>query len=208
MKKYALLFLTALVPLFAAAQESKYFDVDHKEISKSTFQKKRAANAVLDFQNDSTHHLINREEKGTVKDKVKLVSLLEIASKQKIDPSKPIVIIYYPGKDPCNSSGNIKFVAAKDKELEKDLSKKYKIQPLFIYKENTGLDRFKKAINWVKDPGQAVEKHFFKHHYPCGSFVVISKNGDYISYFGEYMNSQVLEATKKLSEQLSKDIEL
>jgi hypothetical protein len=41
-----------------------------------------------------------------------------------------------------------------------------------------------------------VENLFFEHHYPCSSFAVISKNGDYISYFGEIGKEYIWEATQ------------
>ncbi len=44
-----------------------------------------------------------------------------------------------------------------------------------------------------------IERLFFKYHYPCSSFVVISKNGDYISYFGEFGMKPVWEATQQMN---------
>ncbi|QIL37863.1 hypothetical protein G7074_00290 [Pedobacter sp. HDW13] len=202
MKKYAFLLLATFFSLCLFAQEPKYFDVNHKEISKATFDEKRSTNTVLDIPGDSINHhkLINREEKGKINDRTQLLSFLETASNRKIDPAKPIVIIYYPCQDTCNSTGNPQFVIAANNTLKKDLQNQVKTVPLYVYKTDTGLDKFGKAINWIKDPEQIVEKHFFKHHYPCGSFVVISKSGDYISYFGEYANSYLVEVAKKLNE--------
>ncbi|MNK49625.1 hypothetical protein D3C87_684830 [compost metagenome] len=202
MKKYALLLLVTSFSLCLYAQKSKYFDVNHQEISKATFDKKRATNAVLDIPGDSLHHhlLISREEKGKINDRTQLLSILERALNRKIDTVKPIVIIYYPGEDACNSTSNPQLMIAANNTLKKDLYKQVKTAPLYVYKTATGIDKFGKAINWIKDPEQIVEKHFFKHHYPCGSFVVISKSGDYISYFGEYSNSYLIQIAKKLSE--------
>ncbi len=202
MKKYALLLLASVFSLCLYAQAPKYFDVNQKEISKASFDEKRATNTVLDIPGDSLHHhiLINREEKGRINDRIQLLSFLERASDRKIDTVKPIVIIYYPGQDSCNSTGNPQLMIAANNTLKKDLYKQIKTAPLYLYKTATGLDKFGKAINWIKDPEQIVEKYFFKHHYPCRSFVVISKSGDYISYFGEYPNSYLVEIAKKLNE--------
>ena len=201
MKKYLLILLTCFIFCCASAQEHKYFDVDHKEISKTTFEEKRATNTVLSITGDSIHHhqLINREEKGKINDKAQLVSLLERASNRKIDTLKSIVIIYYPGQDSCNSTGNPKMLIEANKTLKSDLHRQLKLEPIYIYKTATGLSKFEGAINWIKDPEQTIERHFFKYHYPCGSFVVISKNGDYMSYFGEYPGSYIVETAKKLS---------
>ena len=48
-----------------------------------------------------------------------------------------------------------------------------------------------------------IEQLFFKHHYPCSSFVVISSKGDYISYFGEFPKEFVWEAVQILKQTIS-----
>jgi len=205
MKKIMLSIIPLLLLKFSTkAQEVKnirYFDVDNKEISKSTFEEKRSSNTFLDIPGDSSNHhkLINREEKGEINDRTKLISLLESVSSKKIDSLKPMVIIYHPGQDNHNVTGNTGFIKAKYKDLEANLSKLYNVKPLYVYKEINGTNKYGSSINWIKDPEQMIEKHFFKYHYPSGSFVVIAKNGNYISYFGEYMNDSILDATKKLN---------
>lgn len=202
MQKYTLLLLATFFSLHLFGQQARYFDVNHAEISKTAFEEKRATNTVLDIPGDSSHHhqLVNREEQGKIDDKTQLTTLLESALGKKIDATKPIVIIYYPGQDACNSAANPDFVTEGNKLLAADLFKQAKVKPIFVYKEPTGLAKSGKNINWIKDPQQTIEKHFFKHHYPCGSFVVISKNGEYSSYFGEYMRSDVVEVKKKLNQ--------
>jgi hypothetical protein len=51
-------------------------------------------------------------------------------------------------------------------------------------------------LEWKKDSEGIVERLFFEHHYPCSSFVSISKNSDYISYFGEFGKEYIWEATQ------------
>src|SRR5690554_7472784 len=48
-------------------------------------------------------------------------------------------------------------------------------------------------------PYTTLFRSFFEYHYPCHSFVVISKDGNYISYFGEFMKEYVWEATQLMS---------
>jgi hypothetical protein len=55
------------------------------------------------------------------------------------------------------------------------------------------------VITWYKDPEQIIERLFFEHHYPCNSFVILSKDGNFISYFGEFGNEQVWEAIQSIN---------
>ena len=71
-------------------------------------------------------------------------------------------------------------------------------KPIYIYKNKSGLKK-SREISWHQDPIATIEKLFFKEHYPCGSFVVISKDGDFISYFGEYYYTQVSDALQNLA---------
>ena len=54
-------------------------------------------------------------------------------------------------------------------------------------------------MDWYKDPYHIIEKLFFKYHYPCSSFVVISKTGEFSSYFGEISKENVWEAAEKMT---------
>lgn len=182
----------------------KFFDEKYNPISKTEFEKRKQEFKFLNIQGDSIHHriLVEREWQGKIENRKTLDSLLNIASKSDIDSAKPLVIIYYPGQDPCNSSGT---ATRRDKknwydELESRLKKIGSNNILYVYKDSKGLfgrnDGFR---NWLKDPDSFVESHFFKRHYPCSSFVVISENGTFISYFGEYTKDQIWQTVKYLS---------
>ena len=176
MKKFLFLILITFVTGNIFAQEAKYFDVDNKEISKKYFEEKRSTNSVLDILEDKNNHhkLIDRDDKGNIKDIEALISKIKNVTKKTLSPNKPIVIIYYPGEDPCNSGGDTKSVSKRYKDLEHTTAK---ANFIYIYKDHKGLEKFGNDIMWIKDPEQTIEKLFFKHHYPCSSFVVISKNG-------------------------------
>ncbi len=182
---------------------TKYFDEKNLEINKSTFERIRSTNKLLDIPGDSANHkkLILRETRGKITNRALLESLLEKEINQEIDSSKPIVIIYYPGKDPCNSSTS----ATKEAmqfwygQLEDRINQIAKTKPIYIYKEKEGLEKYDGVITWYKDPEQTIERLFFKHHYPCNSFVILSKEGDYISYFGEFGKEQVWEAIQNIN---------
>jgi len=179
---------------------TKYFDENNVEISKSKFDRIRSTNKLLDIPGDSVNHkkLILREERGKITNRALLVSLLEKETNQELDSTKPIVIIYYPGKDSCNSSGS----ATKESrkiwfgQLEDGINQVAQTKPIYIYKDNDGLEKYDGVLTWYKDPEGTVERLFLKNHYPCSSFVVVSKNGNYISYFGEFGKEYVWEATQ------------
>lgn len=181
----------------------KYFDENNKEISRTKFERIRSTNKLLEIPGDFKNHykLISRKKNGKLENRALLETLLEKETNQEIDATKPMIIIFYPGKDPCNSSGSDNKEARKIwfRQLEGGINFIAQTRPIYIYKDEDGLEKYNHILLWYKDPDQIVEKTFFKHHYPCSSFVVISKNGDYYSYFGEFTKEQVWEATKLMS---------
>lgn len=181
-------------------ETTRYFDENNVEISKSKFNRIRSTNKLLDIPGDSINHkkLTLREKRGKINDRKSLELLLEKATDRELDSDKPIVIIYYPGKDRCNSSGttNTEWIKNWYGQLEDGLNQVAEVKPLYIFKDNDGLEKYNGILNWKKDPEKTIERLFFEYHYPCSSFVVISKNGDYISYFGEFGKEYVWEATQ------------
>ena len=182
---------------------TKYFDENNLEINKSKFDRIRSTNKLLDIPGDSANHkkLILREKRGKITNRVLLEALLEKEINQEIDSTKPIVIIYYPGKDPCNSSTSTTKEAIQFwyGQLEDGITQIAKTKPIYIYKEKEGLEKYDGVITWHKDPEQTIERLFFEHHYPCNSFVILSKDGNYISYFGEFGKEQVWEAIQSIN---------
>jgi len=183
--------------------KTKYFDENNMEISRSKFNRIRSTSKLLYIPGDSVNHkkLTLREKRGKITNRVILESLLEKETKQELDSNKPIVIVYYPGKDPCNSSGT----ATKESrkiwfwQLEDGINQIAQIKPIYIYKDNEGLEKYDGVLTWHKDPEGTIERLFFEYHYPCSSFVVISKDGNYISYFGEFRNESVWKATQLMN---------
>ncbi|WP_339889173.1 hypothetical protein [uncultured Flavobacterium sp.] len=207
-KKLLLSFLLVLLVACSSSKgnknRTKYFDENNIEISKSKFNQIRATNLLLDIPGDSINHkkLTLREKIGRISDRPLLQSILEEQTKQKLDSLKPIVIIYYPGKDRCNSTGSVEVISRKFwyDMLEDGINQIAQIKPIYIYKDAEGLSKYEGILNWHKDPGGTIERLFFQYHYPCSSFVVISKNGDYISYFGEFSKDYVWNATHKMNQ--------
>ncbi|WP_418512162.1 hypothetical protein [Corallibacter sp.] len=205
MKKILLTFIIGILIYSCSAtktgkEKTRYFDENNVEISKSKFNRIRSTNKLLDIPGDSVNHkkLTLREKRGKINDRKSLELLLEKATDRELDSDKPIVIIYYPGKDLCNSSGttNTEWIKSWYGQLEDGLNQVAQVKPLYIFKDNDGLEKYNGILNWKKDPEKTIERLFFEYHYPCSSFVVISKNGDYISYFGEFGKEYVWEATQ------------
>ncbi len=180
--------------------KSKYFDENNIEISKSTFNRISSTNKLLEIPGDSSNHkkLTLREKRGRITNRPLLESRLEKEINQKLDSSKPIVIVYYPGKDYCNSTGttNQEWIKNWYGQLEDGLNQVAQVKPIYIYKDDGGLKKYNGILTWHKDPEGTIEKLFFKYHYPCSSFVVISKEGKYISYFGEFGKEYLWRATR------------
>ena len=207
MKKVLLIFIIGILFCSCSATKTagktKYFDENNIEISKSRFNQIRSTNKLLDIPGDSVNHkkLTLREKRGKITNRALLESLLEKETNQELDSNKPIVIIYYPGKDRCNSSGS----ATKESrkvwfgQLEDGINQIAQTKPIYIYKNNNGLSKYDGVLTWHKDPEGTIERLFFEYHYPCSSFVVISKDGNYISYFGEFGKQYVWEATQLMN---------
>lgn len=124
----------------------------------------------------------------------------KLGLQQEFQAGKPIIVIYYPGKDECNSTGSNDpaYLKNKHKSLLKYAEKHDAVPPLYFYKNPHGLEKYRGIHEWAADPDGLFEKLFFKYPYPCGSFVVISPNGNYRGILGEYPISQVDVALKKL----------
>jgi hypothetical protein len=114
---------------------------------------------------------------------------------------KPLIVIYYPGKDECNSTGpgnSTDYLAKNVKTVARYAEKHDALPPLYVYKNPHGLEKYRGIQEWSADPDGLFEKQFFPFPYPCGSFVVISPNGNYRGILGDYPISQIDVALKKL----------
>lgn len=207
-RKILLIFIIGII-IFSCStaknekDKTRYFDENNVEISKTKFNQIRSTNKFLEIPGDSINHkkLTLREKRGKINDRKSLELLLKENTNIQLDSYKPIVIIYYPGKDRCNASGTTdkEWIKSWYVQLEDGLNQIAQIKPLYIFKDNDGLEKYNGILRWHKDPDRTIERLFFEYHYPCSSFVVISKNGDYISYFGEFGKEYVWEATQAMN---------
>jgi hypothetical protein len=202
--------LISLLSNFSFAQNEKikngftaYFDENYNPITEEAFENRKWKNNLLAIQGDLINQkiLVSRERQGFIENKINFDYLLSAAINLKIDSSKTIVIIYHPGKDACNSSGKITSRSRKIwfDELERKVYKITQTKPIYIYKDKEGTEQDDGIITWYKDANQTIEKLFFNRHYPCSSFVVISKEGRFFSYFGEFSKEMVWNTAKILT---------
>lgn len=125
----------------------------------------------------------------------------KLGLQQEFQSRKPLIVIYYPGKDECNSTnqGNTpEWLTRNVKTVARYAEKHSAVSPLYIYKNPHGLEKYRGIQEWTADPDQLFERLFFQYPYPCGSFVVISPKGNYRGILGEYPISQIDVALKKL----------
>lgn len=205
MRKILTLIISAILinSCSSLQRDFTYLDINNNEISKSKFRQKRSTNQYLDIQIDSLNQkkLIERTKTGKLENFEAYRSLVSNKTSEKIDNTKPLVIIYHPGKDACNSSGSATKETLKNwyGTLEDGVQQLKANAPIYLYKEKEGLEKYDGVLNWHKDPDGLTEKLFFKYHYPCSSFVVISSDGEYISYFGEFSKEYVWNAINLIS---------
>lgn len=187
----------------ASAKQSdpnaKYFDANDRQITYSEFKRAMSSKHFLEIPGElpNSKKLITREQRGLIKDKHLIDELLEVTSGRKVAPNKNTVIIYYPGKDDCNKT--ISLSKPTIETMESELMATFQITPFYIFKNDKRLKRYANFLDWHKDPEEFFEKTFFKHHYPCTSFVIISPNGNYISYFGEFSTQKLYDGLVALN---------
>ncbi|WP_163514581.1 hypothetical protein [Gelidibacter japonicus] len=123
--------------------KTKYFNENNVEISKSEFKRSRLKNKFLEIEGDSVNHkkLTIREKRDKINNRKALEKLLEKELNHELESNKPIVIIYRPGKDPCNSSGTTDqgWIQNWFGQLEEGLKQIAKVKPIYIYKNMRAL---------------------------------------------------------------------
>jgi hypothetical protein len=207
MRNLLLFFILSITsPAFSQTRKKLYFDENNQPTTAWKFRQDEGAFNLLhlQFETDTATMYVKvvREHKGRLSpDSVRIIRHnLEEAAGVNIDPTHLLVINYYPGEDENNASGT------SDRALilrlhRQYLKRLYSLAPLdqfSIYKDSTGLSRYRDLIEWYPDVQHCIEKTFFKWHYPGGSVVVIHPNGNFYSYFGEYGQQQVFYFVRAL----------
>lgn len=180
--------------------ESLYFDPENNAVTKKEFYNIVNAREALVVKNDSLaiyKAITNRIEKGRIENYEEIIGKLEQTQPDiAFDKTKPLIVIFYPGKDPCNSSGSTD--RQEHSILEKKMDKLAKVKPIYLYRIKEGMNPSETFLDWRKDPSNIIERTFFKYHYPCSSFVIIMPNGKYISNFAEFSMEILWKSLKEL----------
>lgn len=174
----------------ASANGNKYFNHDDIEISAKEFVKIRNTYEylVIPLEDDKHFKLIERFEKDTLENPLRVYEYFEKLIGKELNKNQAVFIDYHPGLDECNTSGNITLDRNKDwnYKLNKVVKKYTQNQILHIAKNNSKILEGQSETGYLYDKDELIEDYFFKHHYPCSSFVIILPDGRYYSWFGEY----------------------
>jgi hypothetical protein len=203
MKRFLILFLTIQVlvgTMFSLAQ-SGYRDEMGREISQEYFEKQIIEGPYFGIPHEAGGEvLVHRMPFGKV-DYPKLF-FEKTGNLEAFESGLSLIVIYYPGKDECNSTGLGNNASSFKKEhatLIKWAEKDQAAPPVYLYSKATGIGKYPKVISWSPDPDQIFAQQFFKFPYPCGSFVVIHPSGNFRAILGEYPLSQIQVALKNLN---------
>ena len=190
-----------------AYQKSRLYDQENNRISQSKFYNQLLKNQDLSWAYVSNKtkfdkRLVAGQKHGVISNKATIIKQLNNTLNIDIASDKPVVIIYYPGKDPCNSSGSAtkQTIAKAQQDFEDKLYNLAQIKPIYLYKTIDGLANNYDLSKWHQDPDGLIESLFFEYHYPCSSYLVISKDGEFTSNFGEFNYSEILATTKRLNQ--------
>lgn len=197
------LFLFCCMLLQYTMNAQTYYDLDNNEIDKATFEDLEKSKKIYSVSNDSLKIFklmsINKSYETGSLDSKELINDLNQKLNLKIETTKPLIIYYYPGKDPCNSGGRYS-VRSENLKWNKQLSRKVRkiadVTVLRIYKNKEGLVTFK-DYDWKKDPNKLIENNFFRYDYGCEGFIIIDKD-EYYFGFGEYGPEAITNGLKEI----------
>ena len=188
--------------LYSQNKLTKYYNTDFENISEKEFKdfllKNNHQYNRFELEDQFAFILYQRKTKGklSAEELEKLnISLLNKGSLN----NNITIIIFYPGKDNCNNSNSISTWNVFDNDFLKKVEKK-NLNNFWIYKSDEDLKYYHpKKVDWKNDDDQVIEKTFFKMHYPCFSFAVIDKEGNYILNLGEFGKQNILEDIDELT---------
>lgn len=195
-----ILFLLSACFLTIQSFSQTYRDELGKRITREEFEQKITEGPYFGVpaENPQEKKLVYRMPFGMVDAGVFYEKLgLEDARKE----GKSLIVVFYPGKDECNSTGlgnNPATFQKNHQDVVKYAEKHQAVSPVYVYKNPHGLEKYQGIMEWIPDPEGVFEKQFFQFHYPCKSFVVITSTGQYRAILGEFPISQIDVALKKL----------
>jgi hypothetical protein len=203
-----LLIVTASAGL--VAQTEVYVNEWRETISKEEFDKEESESYFyLDYETEElfVHVKAKRVLKGRL-DKMthKLLrkSLYERSEKE-LDRTTYLVIVYSPGMDECLRTGNRSSIRASYRRLNTEIENLETTDIFYVYNESDANNTYGKNLKWIQDDPKTIQELFFPIHFPCGSFVLIDKKGNYYAFRGEYAVDQIIEGLLDLEITFSGD---
>ncbi|MDC7996482.1 hypothetical protein [Gilvibacter sediminis] len=196
MRLTLLLILTTSAGLFA--QTEVYVNEWRETITKEEFDKEETESYFyLDY--DSEELIVHVKAKRVLKDRLdsrthQLLrkSLYERSGKE-LDRKTYLVIVYSPGMDKCLRTGNRSSIRASHRRLNAEIENLEATDIFYVYNKPEANNTYGKNINWIQDDPKTIQELFFPIHFPCGSFVLIDKKGNYYAFRGEYAVDQIIE---------------
>lgn len=187
-----------MLPLCLQAQS--YFNELGKRITYADYEQKILSGPYFGVpgEKDGDQKLVHRMPAGLTNAKLFYEKLGMLAEFQ---AGRPLVVIFYPGKDECNSAASTsdpKLLRSNHEAVLKYAKKFGTASPVYLYQQSHGLEKYAGIHTWIPDPEGAFAQQFFQFPYPCKSFVVISPKGNYRAILGEFPISQISVALKKL----------
>ena len=181
-----------------ANEKTIFLDGNDKQVTEEAFNKIQMEFIAINDSLNIHKAVTNRKESGKLSNYNKIKEYL--SKIVKLDSTKYLVIIFHPGKDEFNSGGSqdLSFIKKKNDDLKQMIAKKGDAELIYIYKSPNGLEKQKTIIDWHQDPDKIIEHTFFKFHYPGSSYTVISPDGSYSSYFGEFSKDFVINTLTEI----------
>ena len=190
--------LLLLLPICLQAQS--YFNDLGKRITYADYEQKILTGPYFGVPGEKPgdQKLVHRMPTGLTNARLFYEKLGMLADFQ---AGRPLVVIFYPGKDECNSAASTsdpKLLHSNHQAVLKYAQKFETAPPVYLYQQPHGLEKYAGIQTWIPDPEGIFVTHFFQFPYPCKSFVVISPKGNYRAILGEFPISQISVALKKL----------
>ena len=197
-KRVRLIGLFLVLPL--CIQGQSYFNEFGKRITYADYEEKILSGPYFGVPGEKPgdQKLVHRMPTGLTNARLFYEKLGMLADFQ---AGRPLVVIFYPGKDECNSAASTsdpKLLRTNHEAVLKYAKKFGTASPVYLYQQAHGLEKYAGIHSWIPDPEGVFATHFFQFPYPCKSFVVISPMGNYRAILGEFPISQISVALKKL----------
>jgi hypothetical protein len=204
----ALLLLSVALTSTYGQKKTVCYDLEGKEVTEKQLKALEIDNLIIgerELDGVMEKKLMQRDISGQLAPEVYTQIRNRIAEipGSNLDKKPIIVIGYYPGEDPCNSTG---LATREDIGLNhiaylKQLNRLKVAGHYNIYKNNSGLKRYSVSRKWYEDKDGLIERTFFPYHYPCGSYVVIAPDGKYRGYLAEFHSDQILEGVEAIKKE-------